>query len=177
MWQACLDDAESDAWVILEDDIEPQTSLQDLFNEIDFNHIDILKLSGKRKVPYKAIKTLENGYQLCKLAYGSNDLAGMVITKKAAARLLQYSQTLDNAIDEVVDRSFEHGMPIYGVLPWPVDAPVILDTKNPLVSEIGLRPKKNIAGITCKHRILMKLIRFQDSLKKRKATIQLKLSR
>src|SRR5690606_8466968 len=101
------------------------------------NKISLLKLSGQKKRIANKVMTLDAAYGLYHLAYGPLDCAAYVIGKDAAARLLPYCARLFAPIDNMFDRSYDHGVPIHAILPYPVTTEYSVETGNPLRSDIG----------------------------------------
>ena len=65
--------------------------------------------------------------------------AGYRISKNGAEKLIKYCINLTNPIDVMLDRSFDHGVINYAVMPFPVETEFHFDPNDPLFTDIGLR--------------------------------------
>lgn len=142
LWENLINQNKFTHYLILEDDVEIDTGLDDLLNSYDFSKLDLIKLSGQHNRPNKQIAKLIHNRNLYMLAYGPLDASAYLISKKAAKQMLPYALKLNFAIDVIMDRSFEHKIPIYCIKPYPVISKWHNDPNDPLFSDIGLRTYK-----------------------------------
>ena len=122
------------------------------------------------------VATLASGQQLVRYAYGPLAPAAYLVSKRGAARLAAYCASLFTPLDLMMDRSYDHGVPVYGVMPYPVHAEFCMDPANPLFSDIGTRGKF-ADDITVTERISVRFHRIVGSLKRQVAAAILRLNR
>lgn len=174
LWRQLVRDETCDAYVILEDDsnilVDPRRFIENIDSDIHF-----MKLSGQHKRPQKKIKDVDEYGSIFKMAYGPLDAAAYFITKRGAKQLLAYCETLHGAIDVLMDRSYEHGVTIFSVQPYPVESWQCADPKSPLFSDIGIRDNKYASDSSWEDRLAVRLYRARLSIKKRIAEIKLRL--
>jgi glycosyl transferase family 25 len=175
LWRDLQTDADADYYIILEDDIEITHNIGDIIQSIDFENIDFLKFSGQQTRPMKKIKSLDNDFTLYRYAFGPLDAAAYLISKSGARILERYCQTLLSPIDILMDRSYDHGVPIYGVLPYAGVTQFNFDPKNPLYTDIGVRDAKYAPNITRHEKLCVKMHRLIGSFKRHLATLRLYL--
>lgn len=120
LWRLLLNDRDSDAYVIFEDDISIKQNIPELLETTDFTEINMLRLYGGRVGKSITTQKLEAEMSVAKLAQGPVTTAAYVITKQAANKLIPYCSTFQAPIDTMYDRSYDHGVPIYAILPFPV---------------------------------------------------------
>jgi glycosyl transferase family 25 len=113
-------------------------------------------------------------YNLYRLAYGPLDTAGYVISKHGAAVLEKYCEKLFTPIDIMMDRSYDHGITVHCILPYPITADFCFDQNSPFYSSIGDR-KKYADDITPHEKLMVKAHRLWGSVKRHLATVQLHL--
>lgn len=165
LWRQLEADNEADHYLILEDDAIFSTNIADVLNAIDLPSEGFIKLSGKKKRPMKQVQQLADGRDLVRFAYGPLDTAAYLVSKSSAARLRHYCERMFTPLDLMMDRAYDHGVPVYGVLPYPVYADFDLDPNSPLFSDIGMRGKF-ADDITPYERVMVRLSRIWGSVKR-----------
>ncbi|MCM5557651.1 glycosyltransferase family 25 protein [Pleomorphomonas sp. JP5] len=173
LWRRLLADDACDAYVIFEDDVEIQADLPEIISEILAPNVDFVKFSGQHARPKKLVKNLKEGRALFKLAYGPLDASAYLLTKRGAKDLLAYCVTLHGAIDVLMDRSYDHGVPVFAVQPYPVQSLECSDPASPLFTDIGVRTAKYAADNSWTDRWHVRINRFVSSTKKRLAELAL----
>ena len=133
----------------------------------------MVKFSGQHERPEKKITELIQNRSLYRLAYGPLDASGYLISKQGAKQLLPYALRLNFAIDVIMDRTFDHKIPIYCVKPYPIISEWHNDPKDPLFTDIGLRTYKYSKNRNFFERLITKLIRIQTSYFRRLARLRL----
>ena len=108
-----------------------------------------------------------------RLAYGPLDAAAYRISKMAARKLIQFTYNITHPIDIMLDRSFDHGVPIYAVFPYPCKTDWHFDRDDPLFTDIGLRENKYVKGTKLFSVYKTRLNRIKTSFKKRFAHLKL----
>ena len=98
-----------------------------------------------------------------------------MISKKGAEKLIGYCEYLFAPVDIMMDRSFDHGIPIYGIFPYPVVADFCFDENSPMFTSIGKRDSKYVEDITISERIWQRYYRFLGSIKRKYANWTLNL--
>jgi len=176
LWRQLLKDSDADYYVILEDDITFETNIAQLLEKLDTNTIDFLKLSGKQNRPKKKISNIENDYSVYQFAYGPLDTAAYVISKRCAKTMIDHCKNVKTPIDILMDRSYEHGIPVYGIMPYPVTADFCFDPNSPFYSTIGER-KKYADDIKLTEKLSVKYQRIWGGILRKIATLKLRLAR
>lgn len=169
LWRNLLKDSNADYYLILEDDAYIESDIKNLITLLNIPFVNFLRLSGWKKRPMKAIKKLSNKYTLYRYAYGPLNAGAYLISKKAAKPLAEYCQSLHTPIDILMDRSYEHRVPTYGILPYPVNTYAY----GALGTDIGLRNLKYSKDIKIIEKLSVKRQRLSGSFKKRQATLKL----
>lgn len=172
LWDQLAEDPEADYYLIMEDDAVFSANLADILNETDLQEIGFLKLSGKKQRPQKKMQSLSGGRQCVRFAYGPLDTAAYLISRQAAKTLADYCRQLFAPIDIMMDRSYAHGVAVFGILPYPVFADFDVDTASPLSSDIGTR-YKFADDITIGERICVRLNRIFGSVQRSFAAYRL----
>ena len=142
LWKQLLDDDEADYYCIFEDDTFINKDLIEIINSKSLKNIDFIKFSGIKTPPHRTFATYNDKYKIVKFAYGPLDAAAYRISKDGANRLLSYTHNLNYPIDVMMDRTYEHGVPIYAILPFPCKTEWHFDPKDPLYTDIGPREFK-----------------------------------
>ncbi len=173
LWKLLLEDNEVEYYCIFEDDTYLNENLSKLIKNIKIKNFDFIKFSGLKKVPYKNIIKINNKYSLVRLAYGPLDAASYMISKKAARKLIEYTYNLTHPIDIMLDRSFDHGIPIHAIFPYPCKTDWHFEINDPLFTDIGLREYKYEKGTSVFFILKTRLNRVKTSFKKRFAHLKL----
>lgn len=176
LWRMLLEDKEVDAYVIFEDDVTIEKNVSELLLSINLENIDLLKLSGQHKRPQKFLYKIDEVHSLYKMAYGPLDASGYFLNKTAAAKLLAYCDTMHMAVDVLLDRSYEHGVTMHTIQPYPVISWQCDDQNNPLFSDIGVRNDKYDEASTAWDKVCYRALRFRSSVQKRISEIKTLLS-
>ena len=174
LWKQLLDDNECDYYLILEDDVSITDNIEVILENLDLTDVSFLKLSGQCKRPNKKICSDDDTYSLYRYAFGPLDAACYLINKHTAATLLNYCRDLKAPIDILMDRSYDHGVPIYGIMPYPVKTQFCFDENNPLYSDVGVRNSDYKKKRSLKVKILMRYHRLSGSFKRKLAAIRLR---
>ena len=173
LWRQLMNDDEADFYVILEDDIQLQSNIDQILKNMNLTGIDFLKLSGKQERPKREISPLDDFYSLYQFAYGPLDCSAYLITKKGAKVLDDYCQSLFAPIDILMDRTYDHGIQAFGILPYPVTADFCFDVTSPLYTTIGIRNDDFKKDRTWHMFFMMRYHRLIGSLKRKWAAFQL----
>lgn len=148
LWQDLIDDRAADYYLILEDDIEVRHSMKGAIDQLDLTNIDFLKLSGQVNRPLKEVRRLDGDFRLVRYAYGPLDAAAYVVSKKGAQGLLEYCRPVFTPIDIMMDRSYDHGVTVYGVMPYAAFTEFDFNKDSPLYTDVGIRDQKYADDIT-----------------------------
>jgi len=175
LWRQLLDDTDVDHYLIMEDDIHIVENIQQIIDKIDFKDIHFLKLSGQQKRPIRPVRNIDNAHELYQYAYGPLDAACYIVDKYAAKKLIEFCQYLYAPIDIMMDRSYDHGVPIYGVMPYPTQTQFCFDDGKVLYTDIGVRNSDYKKNQKLKTKIMVRMYRLYGSLKRKLATIKLRL--
>jgi len=175
LWRQLQQDETVTHYLILEDDIDVIHNMRQIIESLDLTNIDFLKLSGQQNRPMKKMKDLAEGFALYRYAYGPLDAAAYLISKNGARRLAAYCQSLHTPIDILMDRSYDHGVPVYGVLPYAASTQFNFDQDDPLYTDIGIRDQKYAEDVTAFEKTMVKIYRLWGSVKRRLATLRLHL--
>ncbi|AJY46556.1 glycosyltransferase family 25 protein [Martelella endophytica] len=175
LWRALQRDEIADYYLILEDDAVIARDIAAVLAEIDLAPIDFLKLSGKKERPMRVVSELASGARLVRYAFGPLDTAAYLVSRRGAERLAAYCTQLFTPLDLMMDRSYDHGVPVYGVMPYPVHAEFCMDPEHPLFSDIGTRGKF-ADDITLLERITVRLHRIVGSVKRQLSALMLRFS-
>nr|WP_279626434.1 glycosyltransferase family 25 protein [Pseudovibrio hongkongensis] len=176
LWRQLLQDAEADAYVVLEDDVKLSDNLPEIVSALQNTDAAFVKLSGNQVKPMRKLGELTSEVDLYKLAYGPLNTCAYFIRKEAVPRLLSYCYSMSLPIDTMLDRSFRHGVDIYAVIPYPVHPiPDNEDNSGALSSQIGHRDYKYKSGKSELSKYGPRLYRLASSFFKRYAEIKLRL--
>jgi len=173
LWRQLQNDTDVDYYLILEDDIDVIYNMNDIIQLLNLNNIDFLKLSGQCDRPMKKIKKLDDNFTLYRYAFGPLDAAAYLVSKSGAKRLERYCLTLHTPIDILMDRTYDHGVTAYGVLPYAASTQFNFEKDDPLFTDIGIRDKKYADDITRFEKLIVKYHRLIGSLKRHLATLRL----
>lgn len=176
LWRGLLSDDNFDAYLIFEDDVTIEGDLSHILSSIDWEGIDLLKLSGQHKRPQKIFRHIDDIYSIYRMAYGPLDASAYVLNKKAASKLLNYCNTMHMAVDVLLDRSYEYGLKMHTVQPYPVVSWQCDDPSNPLFTDIGVRDNKYDELTTSWDKVRYRALRFRSSILKRISEIRVLLS-
>ena len=173
LWKQLINDLQADYYCIFEDDVNLNNDIISFLDNPFLNNIDLIKYSGRKKVPFKRKKALNQKYDLVQLAFGPLDAAAYRISKKAAQILIPYAQNFTHPIDVMMDRSYDHGININAILPYPADTDWHFDLSDPLYTDIGPRTFKYEANRSFFSKTLTRIERLKTSIKKRIAHLKL----
>lgn len=173
LWRQLQNDTDVDYYLILEDDIDVVYNMGDIIESVDLTNIDFLKLSGQCNRPMKKIRDLNDEFTLHRYAFGPLDAAAYLISKTGAKKLEQYCRTLHTPIDILMDRSYDHGVAIYGVMPYAASTQFNFEIDDPLYTDIGIRDKKYADDITPYEKLCVRFHRLIGSVKRHLATLRL----
>jgi glycosyl transferase family 25 len=173
LWKKLLSQKKFSHFLILEDDVIINKKIKNLLRSFSFNDLDLVKFSGQHKRPSKLKNKLIQNRALYKLAYGPLDASAYMISKKAVLKILPYALNLNFAIDVIMDRSFEHKVPVYAIIPYPISSEWHNDPKDPLFTDIGLRTYKYSKSRNFFDRFKTKWIRLKTSYHRRVSKLKL----
>lgn len=176
LWRRLLVDDDYDAYVIFEDDVTIEQNISKILSSINWDGIDLLKLSGQHKRPQKLLKRVDEVHSLYLMAYGPLDASAYYLNKKAAMKLLNYCETMHMAVDVLLDRSYEYGLKMHTIQPYPVVSWQCDDPNNPLFTDIGIREHKYDEMVSAWDKVQYRFLRFRSSILKRVSEIQVSLS-
>ena len=172
LWQKLLDDNKYDFYLIFEDDVYFNKELNFFVNNQDLNSYDLIRLCGNKIRYHKKIKDVSKDSSLVEFSYGCLTGAAYRISKKGAIKLLDYCKNLKFPIDILLDRSFDHGVKNYGILPFPVKTDWHNNDKDPLYTDIGIRKSKS-NNIGFKKKFIRKINRIKTSYFRRISALKL----
>ncbi len=175
LWRQLQNDTDADFYLILEDDIDVKHNMGDITNRLDLSNIDFLKLSGQQNRPMKKVKSINDNFDLYRYAFGPLDAAAYLISKDGAKKLETYCLTLHAPIDILMDRTYDHNVPCYGVLPYAGSTQFNFEDNDPLFTDIGVRDHKYAPDITKFEKLIVKMHRLIGSAKRHLATLHLHL--
>ena len=176
LWKQLLDDDKADYYCIFEDDTFINKDLIKIINSEFLVNIDLIKFSGIKIPPHRTFAKLNDKYKIVKFAYGPLDAAAYRISKNGANRLLSYTYNLIYPIDVMMDRTYEHGVPIHAILPYPCKTEWHFDPKDPLYTDIGPREFKYEHKRGFVSKLSTRFNRLLTSLKKRISIVKLLLN-
>jgi glycosyl transferase family 25 len=173
LWGRLMDDKDHDHYLILEDDISVTHSMKMILDQLNLTQIDFLKLSGQIKRPMKDVQSLQSDMKLVQYAYGPLDAAAYLVSKKGAKELLDYCTPIYTPVDIMMDRSYDHGITVFGVMPYAANTAFDFDKDSPLFTDVGIRDYKYDGNTTFLEKISTKAHRIIGSVKRKIATIRL----
>ena len=173
LWQKLINDKQAKYYCIFEDDTFLNKDIIELINHASIKKIDLIKFSGRKTTPNKFLLDIDDKYNLVKLAYGPLDAGAYRISKKAASALLSFTFNLTQPIDIMMDRSYDHGIDIHAVLPYPCNTEWRFDPKDPLYTDIGPREFKYIPNSSFLSKMPTRINRVRTSFKKRMSHLEL----
>jgi len=120
LWRQLLD-SNDDWYVIFEDDMEFPENLDTIVREaIDIGQGRLIKLSALNEQPFAPIGQLSTGHEYVRYRHTPTSAGGYIISRAAANELVPYCSNVSIVADEMMRRSWEHGVVSYGVVPCPV---------------------------------------------------------
>lgn len=176
LWKQLLNDDEVNYYCIFEDDTFINEDLIEILNSKSLKNIDFIKFSGIKIPPHRFYADFNNKYKIVKFAYGPLDAAAYRISKNAAIELLSYTYNLIYPIDVMIDRTYEHGVPIHAILPYPCKTEWHFDPQDPLYTDIGPREFKYEFNRGFISKFSTRFNRLLTSLKKRISIFKLFLN-
>lgn len=171
LWRQLLDDKKNEFYIILEDDVFFNSDLNFLYNNLELKKYDLIRLSGTKIRYNKKIKKIDEKRSIHEFSYGCLTGGGYRISKNGAEKLIKYCINLTNPIDVMLDRSFDHGIINYAVMPFPVETEFHFDPNDPLFTDIGLRKSRyldssNFSILKTKiHKLKTSFYRRKDCIK------------
>ena len=171
LWKLLLEEKKTDFYIILEDDVFFNDDINFLYNNFELKKYDLIRLSGTKIRYNKKIKKIDNNRNLHELSYGCLTGGGYRISKRGAKKLIDYCINLTNPIDVMLDRSFDHKVINYAVMPFPVQTDFHFDPKDPLFTDIGLRKSRYLDSSkfsilkTKVHKLKTRFYRRKDCIK------------
>ena len=176
LWAQLLNDNKADYYFIFEDDTYINEDFIKIMNSKSLENIDLIKFSGIKTPPNKHYAKFNDKYKIVKFAYGPLDAAAYRISKNGAKKLLSYTYNLIYPIDVMMDRSYEHGVPIHAILPYPCKTEWHFDPDDPLYTDIGPREFKYELNRGFVSKFSTRYNRLLTSLKKRISILKLLLN-
>lgn len=173
LWQMLIDDKNADYYCIFEDDTFINKDLVKILNHDKLNNLDLIKFSGIKIPPHLSLFNIYKKYKLVNFAYGPLDAAAYRISKKGAQKLLSFTYDLTYPIDVMMDRSYDHGIKINAVLPYPCKTEWHFNPKDPLYTDIGPREFKYEKSRSFLSKLSTRINRVQTSFKKRISYLKL----
>ena len=139
-WQDFLDSGNA-LCCILEDDVELQPRFTEGLMGLckHANQWDIVRLYGIFTRGYKNLFEFMPGHRIIDYFYQPSGLQGYVLNRSAAQQLLAHTETMFCAIDDMVDRDWEHKLRIYGIDPYLIRDP------QQFLSSIGNRKRPSMS--------------------------------
>lgn len=110
--------------VIAEDDLVAAPDLAEVIASLAaiHNRLEIVKLecSENRPRSFRTIRPLSAERKLVRMANVTHGAAGYFITRRAAERFIRHSRRFFRPVDVALARSWETGIDVLAVHPWPV---------------------------------------------------------
>jgi glycosyl transferase family 25 len=111
VWKRLINSTDA-AWCVMEDDIALRDGFADVVRELAANreHWDVVRLMGlnwNTRIPFA---DLPSGAKLMWMDRQPVGTQCYVLTREAAARLLQHTERMIHAIDTAIDRHWQHGL-------------------------------------------------------------------
>jgi len=121
-WTYLVESSECDALIVLEDDVIADWVFLQKLNTADLPGIDYLRLYQKRPTRFRVLKKgyLERTKSLLQLYGFAFGTQGYYITKSGAAAMMAAAKTVRAPIDDIMDRSWEHGVINHCIFPFPL---------------------------------------------------------
>jgi len=173
LWKKLLVEKYVNYYCIFEDDTFLNKDIVGLINHDLIKQFDLIKFSGRKNTPNKSVLDINDKYKLFKLAYGPLDAGAYRISKKAASILLSFTYNLTHPIDIMMDRSYDHGIDIHSILPYPCNTEWRFDPKDPLYTDIGPREFKYPPNSSFFSKMPTRVNRVRTSFKKRMSHLKL----
>jgi glycosyl transferase family 25 len=110
--------------VVCEDDLQADADLADILASLASSpeSFDLVKLESVNDIARKCrrIVPLTKGRSLVRVSVASHGTAGYLITPRGAEKFLAYSETFFRPVDNALCRTWENGLDIVGVAPFPI---------------------------------------------------------
>ena len=175
LWRQLMDDQRADAYVIFEDDAQIVADIPNLLKDVDISKMTMVRLNSMktRNRINRTVQELTPPYRVIKLPYGLLGTLAYVIAKPAAEKLIPYCEQFTAAIDTMYDRSYENGVPVYAIHPYPVSLPTssLRETDPGFLSQIQppMAMPKYSPSLSLYGRTKIRFLRLMRSSQKRLA--------
>lgn len=114
--------SEHPAAVILEDDLAVTGDLATVLRALEAIRFDVIKLgtSTQKTRRFRRLGPITATAELVRHANVMHGTVGYAISRRAAMRFLFYSKRICYPVDVALNRSWEHGIDVKSVHPWPI---------------------------------------------------------
>jgi glycosyl transferase family 25 len=121
IWKSFL--ASDDALcLVLEDDVEIGPDFAAVVTALRENTLDweFVRLTGVFQRTCYPLRRLAGEHFLVEYLKQPSGAQGYLLNRRAARRLVDYTATMARSIDNAIDREWEHGINVMGVVPGPI---------------------------------------------------------
>lgn len=138
-WKILQDNENIDSIIVMEDDVIVDWEFIQKMNSESMKDFDYVRLYQKRATRFRTIKKgfIERTKSILELYGFPFGTQGYYLSRNGAARLIEIAREVVSPVDDLMDRSWEHGFPTYCLFPFP-----IIERSSP--SEIGEERFKKI---------------------------------
>ncbi|MET0962524.1 MAG: glycosyltransferase family 25 protein [Noviherbaspirillum sp.] len=145
--------------LVLEDDVELAPDFAEVVTALCQHSADweFVRLTGVFKRAAYPLRRLAGEHFLVDYLEQPNGTQGYLISRDAARRLLAYTENMAHAIDMAIDREWEHGVAIMGVVPGPIAHDEAFETT------LGRAPKPKLS---LRQKLMRELHRAGGNLRK-----------
>ncbi|HWL07946.1 MAG TPA: glycosyltransferase family 25 protein [Planctomicrobium sp.] len=120
LWRQLLESSD-DYYVIFEDDMDLAPNLDAIVQEcLELKQGRLIKLSALNTQPYETVSMLASGHQFIKYRRPPTSAGGYIISRSGAESLVPCCENIHIVMDEMMRRTWDHGVTSYGIFPYPV---------------------------------------------------------
>ena len=145
IWKAFLA-SDDELCLVLEDDVEIGPDFAAVVNALcdDTRDWEFVRLTGVFPRTAFPLRRVAGEHFLVNYLAQPNGTQGYLLNRRAARRLVDYTADLAHAIDMAIDREWEHGVNIMGVVPGPISHQETFETTLGSASRLRLSLRQKL---------------------------------
>ena len=145
IWKAFLA-GDDELCLVLEDDVEIGPDFAAVVNALcdDTRDWEFVRLTGVFPRTAFPLRRVAGEHFLVNYLAQPNGTQGYLLNRRAARRLVDYTADMAHAIDMAIDREWEHGVNIMGVVPGPISHQETFETTLGSASRLRLSLRQKL---------------------------------
>jgi len=145
IWKAFLA-SDDELCLVLEDDVEIGPDFAAVVNALcdDTRDWEFVRLTGVFPRTAFPLRRVAGEHFLVNYLAQPNGTQGYLLNRRAARRLVDYTADMAHAIDMAIDREWEHGVNIMGVVPGPISHQETFETTLGSASRLRLSLRQKL---------------------------------